>query len=405
MALVGRERELASLAAVVDRARAGDGAALVLVGEAGIGKSALLDAASEAAAGLHVLRVSGIEAERELAFAAVHHLLGEDTDAIDRLPGPQRTAVRTALGLDDGAVTEVFNVALGVVRLVRERAADRPVLVVVDDEQWLDRTSSRAFAFLARRVAGTPVAVVFASRAPSPDLRGVPELVVGGLAPPAAGTVFDAALTGRIDPVVRQQVLHEARGNPLALLELPRGVTPSDLAGGYGLAAVSPLSHRIEATYRRRLERLPEPARRWLTLAAADPVGAPDTLWAAASCSGLGPRAARCAEASGLVALDTRVTFCHPLARSAVYRAAGVEQRREAHRALAEVTDPHVDPDRRAWHLAQAATAPADDVADELERAARRAHDRGGQTAAAAFLERPATLTAARVAGAQRMLA
>lgn len=403
--LSGRTRERRVLADLLEGARASRGGALRLVGEAGIGKTALLEDLVASAGDLLVVSVSGIEAERELPFAAVHQLLSPFLDRLAALPERQREAVRTAFGLGAGSVPEVFNVALGVLRLVRELAADRPVLVVVDDEQWLDRASVRVLGFLARRVGADRVAVVFAARVSAGEAAGIPELTVRGLSHRESGALFDASLTGRLDPSIRQQVLSEARGNPLALVELPRGVTPSELAGGFALPGALPLSHRIEATYRRRLERLPPPARRWLLLAAADPVGAPATLWAAAGCSGLGPDAADRAVASGLVSIGTRVSFCHPLARSAVYLAAGVEERRRAHAVLAHVTDADLDPDRRAWHRSQAVIAPADDVADELHAAADRAQDRGGAAAAAAFLERSATLSSRTEVRSRRMLA
>jgi DNA-binding CsgD family transcriptional regulator len=403
--LIGRDPESRVLADLLEAVRGGQSRSLVLVGEAGIGKTALLDRLAGQAGDVRVLRVAGVEAERELAFAAVHQLFSTSTPQVDRLPAPQRAAVRTAFGLDGGSVADRFTIAVGILTLVSDLARERPVLCIVDDEQWVDRASLRVLTFVARRLGSERVGLVFASRVASSELRTLPTLRVDGLPRHDAGTLLDSALTGRLDPRVRSQVISETHGNPLALLELPRGATPAELAGGFALPGVLALSHRIEATYRRQLQRVPAPARQWLVIAAADPLGDPATLWSATEGAGLDSETAAAAIGTGLVEVDTTVRFRHPLARSAVYRAADLDQRRAAHRALAAATDPGVDPDRRAWHRAQAAATPAEDVAAELEAAAARARARGGYTASSAFLERSAALTPDRAERARRLLA
>jgi DNA-binding CsgD family transcriptional regulator len=405
MRLTGRVSECRRLDVLLEDVRAHHSQALVLLGEAGIGKTSLLDHLSSCAEDMRVLRVSGVEAERELAFAAVHQMFACMPERIDRLPTPQRVAVRTAFGLDDGSVPDRFTIAIGILTLVSDLAREQPVLCIVDDEQWVDRASLRVLTFVARRLSTESVGLVFASRMASSELRTLPTLRIEGLLPDEAGALLDSALTGRLDPAVRAQALRETNGNPLALLELPRSATPAELAGGFALPGALALSHRIEATYRRRLERVSASARQWLVIAAADPVGDPATLWAAAELAGLDSSAAEAGIATGLVEVDTAVRFRHPLARSAVYRAADLDQRRTAHRALAGATDPGLDPDRRAWHRAQAATHPAEDVAAELEDAAARARARGGYTASSAFWERSATLTPDRAERARRLLA
>ena len=289
--------------------------------------------------------------------------------------------------------------------LLSVAAEERPLLCLIDDEQWLDSASAQAFAFVARRLGAESVGLVFAARTPSDELSGIPELVVGGLADADARELLDSVLTAPVDPRVRDQIVSETRGNPLALLELTRGVTPAELAGGFALPAVMPLSGRIEQSFRRRLNALPDASRRLLQLAAADPVGEPSLLWNAAARLGVSSDAAVPGVDADLIDFATRVRFRHPLVRSAAYRSASLGERQQAHRALAEATDPDLDPDRRAWHRAHAAAGPDDDVAEELERSAGRAQARGGIAAAAAFLERAATLTPEPARRARRMLA
>ena len=312
---------------------------------------------------------------------------------------------RPRSGISPGPAPDRFFVALAVLSLLSDVAEEQPLICVVDDEQWLDRASAQVLAFVARRLQAESVGLVLAARRPSGDLAGLPELVVEGLPEADARALLDSALTGPLDARVRDQLVAETRGNPLALLELVQGLTPDELAGGFGLAGAVPLSRSIEESFRRRLEALPAETRRLLLLAAADPVGDPLLVWQAAERLGIPAQAATPAAEAGLLEFGARVRFRHPLVRSAAYRSASLHERQEAHRALAEVTDPELDPDRRAWHRAQAAPGPDAQVADELERSAGRAHARGGLAAAAAFLERAATLTPEPARRAQRLLA
>jgi len=403
--LTGRLSEGDVLGRLMGAVRAGGSRALALRGEPGVGKSALLDYLVEQASGCTGARAVGVQSEMELAFAGLHQLLAPMLDRLDRLPSPQRDALRTAFGLSDGPAPDRFLVGLAVLSLFSEVAEERPLICVVDDEQWLDRASVQVLAFVARRLEVEAVGLVFASRGPSDDLAGLPELVVEGLREADARALLDSVLTAPVDTQFRDQLVSETRGNPLALLELPRGLTPAELAGGFVLPGAAPLSGRIEETFRRRLEALPAQTQRLLQLAAADPVGEPLLVWRAAERLAIGTEAATPAAEAGLLEFGTRVLFRHPLVRSAAYRSASLQDRQKLHGALAEVTDPDVDPDRRAWHRAHAAAGPDEDVAEELERAAGRAQGRGGLAAAAAFLERAAMLTRDPGRRAQRLLA
>jgi DNA-binding CsgD family transcriptional regulator len=403
--LTGRRRECGMLDQLIDAVRAGGSRVLVVRGEPGVGKSALLDYLAGRAAGCRVVRAVGVESEMELAFAGLHQLLAPVLDHLEDLPGPQREALRTAFGLGVGPAPDRFLVGLAVLGLVSEAAAERPLVCVVDDEQWLDRASVQALGFAARRLAADPVGLVFAVRVPGAELARLPELLVEGLAEEDARALLESALAGPVDARVRDLIVAETRGNPLALLELPRGLSPAELAGGFGLPEAGPLPGRIEDSFSRQISGLPEETQRLLQLAAADPSGDPLLVWRAAGRLGIPVQAAASAVRAGLVEFGARVRFRHPLARSAAYRSASVQQVQEVHGALAEATDPAADPDRRAWHRAQATAGPDEDVADELERSAGRARDRGGLAAAAAFLERAALLTPDPVRRAQRLLA
>ena len=418
--LLGRLPERAALSQLLDGARAGRSGVLVVRGEPGIGKTALLDWAVESAAGLRVVRVAGVESEMELAFAALQQLCAPMLDKLDGLPDPQRAALGVAFGLDTGAVPDRFLVGLAVLSLLSEAAERQPLLCVVDDAQWLDRASAQALGFVARRLLAEPVALVFAAREPGEEFRGMPELPVGGLRNGDARELLGSVIGGPLDERVRDRIVAETRGNPLALLELPRGVTPAELAGGFGLPGVAGLpgtngvngvngvpgsSGRIEDSFRRRVEVLPAATQRLMLVAAAEPAGEPVLVWRAAERLGIGAEAAWPASDTGLLMIGERVVFRHPLVRSAVYRAASAPERRAVHQALAGVTDPQADPDRRAWHRAQAAPGPDEDVACDLERSAGRAQARGGLAAAAAFLERAAALTLDPARRAGRALA
>jgi DNA-binding CsgD family transcriptional regulator len=394
--LRGRSAECRALDRVLQSARAGQSAALVLRGEAGVGKTALLDYVAERASGCRLARVAGVEAETGFAFAGLMQLLrGMRLDDAEHLPSPQRDALQRAFGVIDGPAPETFLVSLAVLNLLCEVAEDRPLVCLIDDAQWLDRESASALSFVARRLAAEGIAMAFAVREPSAvqELDGLPELVVAGIGDAEARLLLDAAVPGGLDEEVRERILAEANGNPLALLELPRGLTPAELAGGFGLPDEPDLSSRIEQTFLRRVQALPPETRRALLVAAAEAVGDAAVIAQAASRLGVGAAGLVPAEDAGLVDLGGRVRFRHPLVRSAAYRSATPHERREAHEALAAATDPERDPDRRAWHRGHAAAGPDETVAAELERSASRAQARGGIAAAAAFLERAAELS------------
>ena len=403
--LLGRRREREVLDRLLEAARGGRGGVLVVHGEPGVGKTALLEYAVEAGREFRAVRALGVEQEIELPYAALHQLCAPRLDLSERLPAPQRDALAVAFGLSAGPAPSPFLVGLAALGLLSEAAEERPLLCVVDDAQWLDRASARALAFVARRLLAEKVALVFAARELPDALAGFPELHVGPLGHRDARALLESILPARLDEQVLERIVVETRGNPLALLELPRELAPAQLAGGFGLPAALPLSASIEESFARRLARLPRDARRLLLVAAADPVGDLALLWRAAQGLGIPESAARTVESDGLLSLGAGVVFRHPLARSAVYRAAGADERSEVHRALAEATDPDTDPDRRAWHRAQATSMPDEDVAAELERSAVRAQARGGFAAAAAFLERSSVLTLDPARRAGRALA
>jgi len=403
MSLLGRADECALLDGLIEDVRRGTSRSLVVRGEAGIGKTALLEHLVAAASDLTVERAVGVESEMELAFAGLHQLCVPLLDRLDRLPGPQRDALRTVFGLAAGPAPDRFLVGLAVLSLLSDAAEERPLLCVVDDAQWLDQTSALTLGFVARRLLAEPVGLVFAARVPGEELRHLPELEVRGLLNGDARALLSASVRFAVDRQVRDRILAETRGNPLALLELPRGLTVTQLADGFGMLEGRDLAKRIETSYLRQLEGFPEDARRLLLVAAAEPVGDPLLVRGACERLGISPSAVDATE--GLLILQERVTFRHPLARSAVYRAASGPDRRATHSALAEVTNRAVDPDRRAWHLAAAAAGPDEDVARELELSARRAQARGGRAATAALLRRAVAVTNDPERRAERALA
>jgi DNA-binding CsgD family transcriptional regulator len=388
-------------------ARAGDSRALVLRGEPGIGKTALLGYLLGRASGCRTARAVGVEAEMELAFAGLHQLCAPFIDRLGHLPEPQRNALSIAFGLQVGDAPDRFLVGLALLSLLSDVAEGQPLVCAVDDAQWLDQASAQALAFVARRLAAEAVVLVFSVREPGVEryLTGLPELAVPGLVAGEARGLLLSVITGPIDERVRDRIVAETQGNPLALLELPRGLTTQELAGGFGLPDAPALSGRIEDSFRRRLESLPPATRLLLTVAAAEPVGDPVLVWRAAGQLGIDADAASPAVAAGLVHFAGQVRFRHPLVRSAAYRAALPDERRNVHQALADATDPDVDPDRRAWHRAHATSGPDEAVADELERSAVRAQTRGGLAAAAAFLEEATRLTPDPARRARRALA
>jgi DNA-binding CsgD family transcriptional regulator len=410
--MTDRLSERRALDLLVDAVRADESRVLVLCGEPGVGKTVLLDylAGRASDAACRVTRATGVQSEMELAFAGLHQLCVPMLSDMERLPGPQRDALRTAFGLEAGPPPDRFLIGLAVLSLLSEVAGKRPLIGVIDDVQWLDRASAQALGFVARRLAADPVGLVFAARDPGDELAGLPELKVDGLPDRDARALLDAALAGPLDTRVRDLIIAETRGNPLALLELPHGLTPAELAGGFGLLGAqpgtAPLTDRIEDSFSRQLDALPADTLQLVQLAAADPSGDRSLVWLAAARLGIPARAAAGpAVEAGLVEFGSQVQFRHPLARSAAYRSASLSGRQRLHAALAEVTDQVADPDRRAWHLAQAAAGPDEEVAAELERCAGRAQARGGLAAAAAFLERSVALTVDATRHVERILA
>jgi tetratricopeptide (TPR) repeat protein len=405
--LTDRLSECDVLGRLIEAVRAGESRVLVVRGEAGVGKTVLLEylAGRAPGSGCRVARAVGVQSEMELAVAGLHQLCAPLLGRAGRMPVPQREALRVAFGVAAGPPPDRFFVGLAVLSLLSEVAGERPLICVIDDEQWLDRASVQALGFVARRLAADPVGLVFAARDPGAELAGLPELIVDGLRDDDARALLESALAGPLDGRVRDLIVAETRGNPLALLELPRGLTPAELAGGFGLPGAAPLAGRIEDSFRRQLDALPAETRRLLQLAAADPSGDRALVWRAAGRLGIPVQAGAPAVEAGLVEFGGRVLFRHPLARSAAYRSAAFRDRQQMHAALAEVTDPIADPDRRAWHRARAAAGPDEEVAAELERSAGRAQARGGIAAAAAFLQRAVELTVDPARRAERALA
>jgi DNA-binding CsgD family transcriptional regulator len=404
--LLGRSEEQGALDRLLDAARDGRSSTLVIRGEAGVGKSALLQYLEERAADCRILHAIGVEAEMELAYAGLHQLCSPLVNRLERLPAPQHDALATAFGLQAGDAPDRFLVSLAVLSLLGDVAEEQALICMLDDAQWLDRASAQALAFVARRLQAESIGLVFGLRRPSRDdvLNGLPELEVGGLGYDDSRVLLESVIAGPLDERIRDRIIAETAGNPLALLELPRGRSPAELAGGFGLADASPLSARIEQTYARRVERMPEGTRRLLLTAAAEPIGDPILLFEAADRMGLNGHEAL-SDADELITVDDRVRFRHPLVRSTVYRQASAAERRRVHAALAESISPGDDQDRRAWHRAHAVAGPDESVATELEASADRAQARGGKAAAAAFLERAVALTPDPERRAQRGLA
>ncbi|GAA2396598.1 LuxR family transcriptional regulator [Nonomuraea africana] len=390
--LKGRQREIGTLTGLLDEARAGRGSALIVRGEAGIGKTALLEHAAQTGSAMRLLRATGVEFEMGLPFSGLHQLLAPLSGRLGRLPDRQREALETAFGLRSADAPDRLMVAMATLTLISEIAEERPVLCLVDDVQWLDEASAKALAFAARRIAAEPVAMLLGLRDPVriPELDSLPSLTVPELSDSDARALLTAALHAPLDEPIRDRIVAEARGNPLALLELTVGIRPGEMAGGFGLPV---RGGAMEELFRRRLDDLPDPTRLLLLTASAEPLGDPLLLWDAVRRLGLDVAAAAPAEDAGLLEIDARVRFRHPLVRSAAYRSASPSQRRAVHKALAEATDPALDPDRRAWHRAQAAAGPDEDIAADLAAAADRVRMRGGLAATAAFLERSAHLT------------
>ncbi|MEU7939175.1 helix-turn-helix transcriptional regulator [Microbispora bryophytorum] len=393
--LRGRQIECETLDRLMAAVQAGNSSVLVLRGEAGIGKTALLEYARSSASGCRTARVAGVESEMELAFGGLHQLCAPFLDHLGHLPGPQRDALGTAFGLSAGPPPDRFLVGLAVLNLLADVAGKGPLVCLVDDAQWLDEVSAQTLAFVARRLLAEPIGLVLAVREPhlEHELTGLPRLDVGRLSDGDARALLDTVILGRLDERVRDRIVAEAQGNPLALLELPKGLTATELAGALGRPGVRAPVGRIEQSFLRRVRSLPSETQRLLLVAAAEPVGDVTLLTRAAELLEIQWAAAAPAEAAGLITIGARVRFRHPLLRSAAYRVAAPQDRQDVHRALADATDARSDPDRWAWHLANATAGPDETVATELERSADRAQARGGVAAAAAFLERAAELT------------
>jgi DNA-binding CsgD family transcriptional regulator len=405
--LTDRAAECARLDQLLRDVRTGRSAVLVLLGDPGIGKTALLDYAAERAEGYRILRALGVESEMELPYAGLQLLCAPLLNELGRLPSPQRDALGTAVGLSTGPPPDRFLVGLAVLSLLSNAVEELPLICIVDDAQWLDRSSAQALAFVARRLEAESIGFLFAEREALKlrELDGLPELQLAGLSDRDARELLDSAITVPLDDSVRDRLVAETHGNPLALLELPRGMSPAEMAGGFGVTSARQLPRRIEERFREQVEKLPSESRRELLAAAAEPLGDPTLLWRATVELGIPMEATQPLESGGLLTLGPRVIFRHPLLRSAVYGAAPDSERRKVHRALAAATDPASDPDRRAWHLAHGAEGPDEGVAQDLERSATRARARGGLPATAAFLEKAALLTLDSAQRAKRALA
>ena len=381
---------------MLDRIRDGESAVLVLRGAAGIGKTALMHYCARQASGCRVAQIAGVESELEMPFAALQQLCAPMLGDLTSLPTPQQQALRVAFGLAAGNPPDRFMVGLAALGLVAEVAAKRPLVCLIDDAQWLDEASGQILAFVGRRLLAEPILLLLSVRETDDErlFPVLPTLTLEGLIEEDARALLRAAVPGHLDQKVRDRIVAETGGNPLALLELPRGMSPAELAGGFGVPRRDSVPGHIEKHYARRVRALAEPTQRLILLAAADPTGDATLLWAAAQTLGVPRGAAIAAESEQLLEIGTRVRFRHPLVRSAVYAAAAPEDRRAAHLALADATDAQVDPQRRVWHLAAAAAGPDEAVASALERTAGTVQARAGLASAAAFLQRALELTA-----------
>jgi DNA-binding CsgD family transcriptional regulator len=403
--LLGRRREQAAIGNLLQAARDGEGGVLVLHGDPGVGKTALLDDTVHAAEGYRTVSAVGLEGEMEFPFAALQQLCAPILHFDVHLPDLQRNALSVAFGVSAGTAPDAFLIGLATLGLLSETAETQPLLCIIDDAQWLDSASAKALTFAARRASAERIAFLFAARTLDEGLAALPALQLGPLAHGDARNLMRSVIPGPLDERILERLVVETHGNPLAVIEFPRGLAPSQLAGGFGLPTALPLTKQIEQTFTRRLAHLSPDAKQLLLLASADPSGDPVLLSHAAQKMGIAQAAGQLLETHGLLEIGTGVAFRHPLARSAVYAAAGPQERRDSHRALAEAVNPALDPDRHAWHRAQAAIAPDDAVAEELERSAARARSRGGIAAGAAFLERAAALSSDPADRAKRALA
>ena len=393
--LTGRKLECEALDRLLSNARAGTSGVLVLGGDAGMGKSALLDYLVGKAAGFGVTRASGVESEAELAYAGLHQACAPFLGRLDDLPPPQRDALGTAFGLRPAETPDRFLVGLAVLTLLAGAAEQRPILCIIDDAQWVDRSSLGVLAFVARRLAAESVVIVFAAREPDREvnLAGLPRLVVAPLRDEDARSLLHAVVPGKLDESVVDRIVAEAEGNPLALIEVSRAWTPAMLAGGFGMPDGGSVAGLITEAFRLRLDGLPDSTRQFLLIAASECVGDPTVIWSAAESLGVHADAAAPATEAGLLATDGGLRFRHPIVRAVIHDDASIGDRQRAHAAVADAIDPAVDPDRRAWHRAQATPGPDDAIALELEQSAGRARQRGGMAAAGVVLGKAAELT------------
>jgi DNA-binding CsgD family transcriptional regulator len=403
--LVGRADEQAALRGLLLSLGGGMSGALVLRGEPGIGKTALLENLAGAAPGIDFAVVSGVESEAGFGFSGLYRLLVPYLGGMDRLPRPQRLAVGTALGLVDGRPGTPFLIGLAALTVLAEAAQDRPLVCVIDDAQWLDPESLEVLAFVARRVYAERLGIIFGVREPPrlAALEGIPELKLSGLSPASAAELLVTLASSRVDPQVAAQLAEQAEGNPLVLTEVGRELAEGRIPSGLLLNAPVPVGQRLETHFRDRVQELPADCRTLLLLAAAG--AAPAVTWRAAALEGLGPEVALPAETGQLVTMTPELRFRHPVIRAAVYASAEPAARRRAHELLARATDASSQPDLRAWHLAGAALAPDEQIAAELERCAEVARRRGGFLAEAEFLARAAELSPDPSGAAARTLA
>jgi DNA-binding CsgD family transcriptional regulator/tetratricopeptide (TPR) repeat protein len=403
----GRARERAALDGLLDGVREGESAVLVMRGEAGIGKTALMQYCARQASGCRVAQIAGVESELEMPFAAVQQLCGPMLGHLDALPEPQQHALRVAFGLEVGNAPDIFVVGLAVLGVFAEVASERPLVCLVDDAQWLDDASRQVLGFVGRRLVAEAVLLLLAVREAGDEqlFPALTSLTVEGLTEEDARALLTATIAVQLDEQVRDRIVAETHGNPLRLLELPREMSPGELAGGFGAAHASPTSGPMEEHYTRRIRALSEPTQQLLLLAAADPSADATLLWRAAEMLGIPRSAAVAAESEQLVEIGSQVRFRHPLVRSAAYASGAPDDRCAAHAALAEAIDAEVDPERRVWHLAAAATGPDDVIASQLEHAAVAAQARAGLAGAAALLQRSVELTSDSERRADRALA
>jgi DNA-binding CsgD family transcriptional regulator len=407
--VLGRDQERDAIDRAIEATRKGLSSALVLRGEAGMGKTTLLDYAVAAAPELRVLRLAGVESESEFGFGGLHRLLLPFAADIERLPGRQRAALESAFGLVTGAPADRFIIGLAALSLLSNAARRQPLLCIVDDAQWLDRESLDALAFVARRLRADRIALLFAVRdtanASGPPFDGLSVVAIEGLHEDAALDLLAAVVDGPIDQDVARKIVAETSGCPLAVVELARGLSAKQLAGGGSLPEPLPIGGRLERHFLAQVRTLPEATQTFLLLAAADASTDATIIWRAADELGIPSSAADAAVSAQLIGIDPRVEFRHPLIRSAILNGAHAAERRGVHRALASVSDADGHADQRAWHLAAATIGTDEAVAVELERGGQRAASRGRYAAEAAFYERAAALTPSPSRRAERLLA